>query len=49
VQIWNTENPLDFMEIISIPGKTNFFEKRVGEYSVGGGDPMEELTFDDSF
>ncbi|VEL19613.1 unnamed protein product [Protopolystoma xenopodis] len=31
-KIWNAENPFDFMENISIEGKTNFFEKRVGEY-----------------
>jgi ribonucleotide reductase beta subunit family protein with ferritin-like domain len=27
------ENPFDWMEMISVQGKTNFFEKRVGEYS----------------
>lgn len=31
-------NPFDWMELISIDGKTNFFEKRVGEYSRVGGD-----------
>ena len=31
-QIYNSENPFDFMEQISLEGKTNFFEKRVGEY-----------------
>ncbi|VEL29198.1 unnamed protein product [Protopolystoma xenopodis] len=31
-KIWNSENPFDFMENISLEGKTNFFEKRVGEY-----------------
>lgn len=30
---WNTQNPFDFMERISMAGKTNFFEKRVAEYS----------------
>ena len=30
---FQTENPFDWMEAISIQGKTNFFEKRVGEYS----------------
>jgi ribonucleoside-diphosphate reductase beta chain len=30
---FNTENPFDFMELISLNGKTNFFEKRVGEYN----------------
>jgi len=28
--IWNSKNPFDFMENISLDGKTNFFEKRVG-------------------
>jgi ribonucleotide reductase beta subunit family protein with ferritin-like domain len=32
--IYNTTNPFDFMELISIEGKTNFFEKRVGEYAL---------------
>ena len=32
-KIYNTKNPFDFMELISIEGKTNFFEKRVSEYS----------------
>jgi ribonucleoside-diphosphate reductase subunit M2 len=31
---YNVRNPFDFMELISIEGKTNFFEKRVGEYSL---------------
>ncbi|KAF7684299.1 Ribonucleoside-diphosphate reductase small chain [Astathelohania contejeani] len=31
-KVYNTENPFDFMENISICGKTNFFEKRVTEY-----------------
>lgn len=29
-------NPFDFMEMISMPGKTNFFEKRVGDYQKPG-------------
>ena len=29
---FNVENPFDWMELISVQGKTNFFEKRVGEY-----------------
>jgi ribonucleoside-diphosphate reductase beta chain len=32
-RIWNTENPFDFMEMISLRPKSNFFEVRVGEYS----------------
>ncbi len=31
--IYKTQNPFEWMELISIQGKTNFFEKRVGEYS----------------
>jgi len=30
---YNSTNPFDWMELISLTGKTNFFEKRVGEYS----------------
>ena len=33
-KIYGTNNPFDFMELISIEGKTNFFEKRVGEYAL---------------
>ncbi|KAK6992166.1 ribonucleoside-diphosphate reductase subunit M2 [Favolaschia claudopus] len=32
-KVFNSENPFDFMELISLEGKTNFFEKRVSEYS----------------
>ena len=31
--IYTTPNPFEWMELISIQGKTNFFEKRVGEYA----------------
>lgn len=31
---YNTSNPFTFMELISVEGKTNFFEKRVGEYAL---------------
>ena len=33
---YDVTNPFDFMEMISIQGKTNFFEKRVGEYQKSG-------------
>lgn len=33
---YNTPNPFDWMDLISIQGKTNFFEKRVGEYQKAG-------------
>jgi len=35
-KIWNAVNPFDFMELISLQGKTNFFERRVGEYQKSG-------------
>jgi ribonucleoside-diphosphate reductase subunit M2 len=33
-KIYDTKNPFDFMEMISLEGKTNFFEKRVSEYAL---------------
>eukprot|EP00186_Timspurckia_oligopyrenoides_P005119 CAMPEP_0182444986 /NCGR_PEP_ID=MMETSP1172-20130603/3261_1 /TAXON_ID=708627 /ORGANISM="Timspurckia oligopyrenoides, Strain CCMP3278" /LENGTH=341 /DNA_ID=CAMNT_0024640669 /DNA_START=278 /DNA_END=1303 /DNA_ORIENTATION=+ len=35
-KIYNAKNPFDWMELISLQGKTNFFEKRVGEYQKAG-------------
>lgn len=35
-KIYNATNPFDFMEMISLRGKTNFFEKRVGDYQKAG-------------
>ncbi|CAM3388681.1 ribonucleoside-diphosphate reductase small subunit [Pontibacter korlensis] len=35
-KIYGSTNPFDFMEMISLQGKTNFFEKRVGEYQKAG-------------
>jgi ribonucleoside-diphosphate reductase beta chain len=35
-KIYSVENPFDFMELISLQGKTNFFEKRVAEYQKAG-------------
>jgi len=43
---WNTPNPFDWMDMISLQGKTNFFEKRVGEYSKAGvGVAADEQVF----
>ncbi len=36
VKVYNATNPFDFMEMISLRGKTNFFEKRVAEYQKAG-------------
>ena len=35
-KIYKVQNPFDFMELISLEGKTNFFEKKVSEYSKPG-------------
>jgi ribonucleoside-diphosphate reductase subunit M2 len=46
------ENPFDFMENLSIEGKTNFFEKKVSEYqklSVLGPESEREIRFDADF
>ena len=51
-KIYNSENPFSFMEMISIQGKTNFFEKRVSDYSlahVNTGEENKEIEFDADF
>ncbi|MBF01886.1 MAG: ribonucleoside-diphosphate reductase [Flavobacterium sp.] len=35
-RVYNASNPFDFMDMISLQGKTNFFEKRVAEYQKAG-------------
>ena len=46
-KLFNVSNPFDFMELISIDAKTNFFEKRVSEYSLAnGGDRNSAFSFD---
>ncbi len=35
-KVYNVSNPFDFMDMINLQGKTNFFEKRVGEYQKAG-------------
>jgi len=42
-KIYNSENPFDFMKNIAMENKTNFFEKRVGEYSKSGVGVKERL------
>lgn len=51
-KIYNVSNPFDFMDMISIQGKTNFFEKRVGEYQKAGvlsGDNDTSFSTDEDF
>lgn len=44
-KIYDTVNPFDFMEMISVEGKTNFFEKRVGEYALAN-KKRDDTVFD---
>ena len=49
-RIFGTGNPFSFMEMISIEGKTNFFEKRVGEYALADKKINEDtFSFDCAF
>ena len=45
-KIYNSTNPFDWMELISIQGKTNFFEKRVGEYANIANTKVEDNVFE---
>ena len=47
--LFHAKNPFDFMLNISLEGKTNFFEKRVGEYGKMDDSVAEEIGFDDDF
>jgi ribonucleoside-diphosphate reductase beta chain len=50
---YNTANPFDFMDMISLQGKTNFFEKKVAEYQKAGvmntDTDAQKITFDADF
>jgi len=49
---YNSTNPFDFMDMISIQGKTNFFEKRVAEYQKAGvmaGNDKQSFSMDEEF
>jgi ribonucleotide reductase beta subunit family protein with ferritin-like domain len=48
-KIWNETNPFDFMEQISLRGKTNFFEKRVSEYKRSRIDDNTEFKVTEDF
>ena len=51
-KLYGARNPFEWMELISIEGKTNFFEKRVGEYSkakVGQAEQNHVFTTDEEF
>ena len=50
---YNTTNPFDFMDMISLQGKTNFFEKKVAEYQKAGvmntDEDAQKISFDADF
>ena len=52
-RVYNTANPFDFMDMISLQGKTNFFEKKVAEYQKAGvmntDEEAQKITFDADF
>lgn len=51
-KVYNATNPFDFMEMISLQGKTNFFEKRVGDYQKAGvisGPATQSFSLDEDF
>jgi len=54
-KVYNAVNPFDFMDMISLQGKTNFFEKKVGEYQKAGVKnsskerEVQQLSFDADF
>jgi ribonucleoside-diphosphate reductase beta chain len=52
-KVYNSNNPFDFMDMISLQGKTNFFEKRVAEYQKAGvmntDSEAQKITFDADF
>jgi ribonucleotide reductase beta subunit family protein with ferritin-like domain len=55
-KLYHAENPFPWMEMISMQGKTNFFEKRVGEYQKSGvkdgatlGSVQQRFSIDEDF
>ena len=52
-KVYNSTNPFDFMDMISLQGKTNFFEKRVSEYQKAGvtnkDKESNQISFDADF
>ena len=52
-KVFNVTNPFDFMDMISLQGKTNFFEKRVSEYQKAGvmnnDTSAQKISFDADF
>ncbi len=48
-KVYNSENPFDFMEMLSLQSKTNFFEKKVAEYQKVSDKSIDFDNLDDDF
>jgi len=48
-KVFGSKNPFDFMTKISVEGKTNFFEKKVGEYQKPGAVDNGNIAFNEDF
>ena len=48
-KIYNVTNPFPWMELISLEGKTNFFERHVSEYSLANKDTNDAFEISDDF
>jgi len=48
-RVYNVENPFDFMDMISLQNKSNFFEKRVSEYQKASDKAIDFDNLDDDF
>jgi ribonucleotide reductase beta subunit family protein with ferritin-like domain len=48
-KIYNASNPFDFMELISLEGKTNMFERKISEYSLANKNSEDAFSFSEEF
>jgi ribonucleotide reductase beta subunit family protein with ferritin-like domain len=48
-KIYNVSNPFDFMELISLEGKTNMFERKISEYSLANKNSEDAFSFSEEF
>lgn len=48
-KVYNSENPFDFMDMLSLQNKSNFFEKRVSEYQKASDKNIDFNSLDDDF
>jgi ribonucleoside-diphosphate reductase subunit M2 len=48
-KIYNVSNPFEFMELISLEGKTNFFERKVSEYSLSNKNTNDDFILSEDF